>query len=486
MSKHDPDKHKVLADELAKRARRLAAEQGIDATPRTGNGTATPHHVDQPLEAVLAYLRRFVAYPSEHAAVAHALWVVHTHLMECWDSTPRIAFLSPEPGSGKSRALEASELLVPHPICAVNVSVAFMFRRIGDEEARPTILYDEIDTVFHAKASGAAEDIRGLLNAGHRRAATVGRCEVHGKRIVPVETSAYCAVALAGLGDLPDTLLSRSVIVRMRRRAPHEHVEPYRRREAQAEADELREWVAAWCASVADLATVSRPAFPASVADRDADVWESLLAIADLAGGDWPVRARAAAEALVAEAKSKSPSLGVRLLTDLHRVFAGRDFVATDELVKTLCSMEESPWADLRGKPLDARSLARGLQPYGVESAQRRFGDARVRGYAAADLADAWSRYVCLHYAAPVTAVTAVTPPAAAAAPGTDVTDVTAPGYERQTGAELAHLLALARRPRDEGGLGWTDADAAETLADFGGDEAAAVAALRDLLGGAA
>jgi hypothetical protein len=46
-----------------------------------------------------------------------------------WDSTPRIAFLSPERGSGKSRALEVIELLVPRPVYAVNVSPSYLFRK---------------------------------------------------------------------------------------------------------------------------------------------------------------------------------------------------------------------------------------------------------------------------------------------------------------------------------------------------------------------
>ena len=64
------------------------------------------------LTDVERFLSRFVAYPSDSALVAHVLWIVHTHLMNCWESTPRIAFLSPEPGSGKSRALEVTEPLV--------------------------------------------------------------------------------------------------------------------------------------------------------------------------------------------------------------------------------------------------------------------------------------------------------------------------------------------------------------------------------------
>jgi hypothetical protein len=118
------------------------------------------------------------------------------------ESTPRIAFLSPEPGSGKTRALEVTELLVPNPVEAVNVTPAYLFRKVGDPEGAPTILFDEIDTVFGPKAKDN-EEIRGLLNAGHRRGAVAGRCVVRGKIVETEEIPAYCAVALAGLGGLP-------------------------------------------------------------------------------------------------------------------------------------------------------------------------------------------------------------------------------------------------------------------------------------------
>lgn len=125
------------------------------------------------LNAVHKFLARFVSYPNAHGLVAHVLWCVHAHLMQVWDSTPRIAFLSPEPASGKTRALEATELIVPNPVSAVNVSPAYLFRKVGNEEGA-TILFDEIDTVFGPKAK-ENEEIRGLLNAGHRRGAVAGR-----------------------------------------------------------------------------------------------------------------------------------------------------------------------------------------------------------------------------------------------------------------------------------------------------------------------
>ena len=72
--------------------------------------------------------------------------------MDAWESTPRIAFLSPEPGSGKTRALEITELLVPNPVEAINVTPAYLFRKVTDPAGLPTILHDEIDTVFGPKA----------------------------------------------------------------------------------------------------------------------------------------------------------------------------------------------------------------------------------------------------------------------------------------------------------------------------------------------
>lgn len=113
------------------------------------------------LANIETFLARFVAYPSEAARVAHVLWIAHTHGMEAWESTPRLAFLSPEPGSGKSRALEVTELLVPRPCESVSVTAAFLFRKISDEAGRPTILFDEVDTVYGPKAQ-PHEELRAI------------------------------------------------------------------------------------------------------------------------------------------------------------------------------------------------------------------------------------------------------------------------------------------------------------------------------------
>jgi hypothetical protein len=344
------------------------------------------------LDDLHTFLGRFIAYPSQHAHLAHTLWIAHTHLMDKWESTPRIAFLSPEPGSGKSRALEVTSTLVPRPMQSINATAAALFRKVSDPAGPPTILYDEIDTVFGPKAK-EHEDIRALINAGHRRGASAHRCAVKGKQIELEEFPAYCAVAMAGLGQLPDTILTRSIVIRMRRRAPTEQVEPYRIRLHEPEGHRLHDQLAAWAITIKPLLNIDS-AMPPEITDRDADVWEGFLSIADAVGGDWPERSRVAAVTLVTCSKRGEGSLGVRLLTDLRVVFSDRAAMATTEIIEALVNLDESPWADMKGKPLDGHRLARLLKPYDIAPRPIRIGPDVFRGYERSDLHDAWLRYL--------------------------------------------------------------------------------------------
>lgn len=350
------------------------------------------------LDDIRGFLSRFVAYPDEWARAAHTLWIAHAHLMHCWESTPRLAFLSPEPASGKTRALEVSEPLVPRPVHAVNTTPAYLFRKVSDPDGLPTILYDEIDTVFGPRAK-EHEDVRGMLNAGHRNGAVAGRCVVRGKIIDTEDLPAYCAVAMAGLDDLPETIMTRSVVIRMQRRAPTEPVEPWRHRINAPEGEKLRDRLVIWSATVDREARDLWPTMPAGIQDRHADVWEALLAVAELAGGDWPNTARVAAVAAVAAAKGDRPSLGVLLLRDIRAIFRklDTDRLETATVLTELRGIEESPWSAIRrdGSELDARGLAHRLGRYKIKSVNMRDPAGNVvKGYPRVKFADAWSRYL--------------------------------------------------------------------------------------------
>jgi hypothetical protein len=343
------------------------------------------------LDDVRKFVARFVAFPSPAALDAVSLWAAHAHLVAAGENSPRLAMLSPEPGSGKTRTLEVLELLVPMPMLALSASTAATFRSLAKDQR--TLLFDEVDAIFGRRGKDdGSEDLRAMLNAGHRQGATIPRCvgPSHEVRDFPV----FAATALAGLGDLPDTLMSRSIIIRMRKRSPTERVESFRRREQLGPATNLYNRLVTWSAKVNDGIRAAWPSMPDGVTDRAADCWEPLLAIADAAGGHWPETARAACTALVKVAESREASLGVRLLADLRVVFGHADALGTEAILGRLHEIDEAPWADLRGKPLDARGLARLLRQYEIASVKVKIGGKPLQGYRREHLWDAFTRYL--------------------------------------------------------------------------------------------
>ncbi|MGW5634826.1 DUF3631 domain-containing protein, partial [Streptomyces sp. NPDC003832] len=354
------------------------------------------------LDEVEAFHRRFNVFPTEAAYIAVTLWDAHAHLIDAFDGTARLAFLSPEPGSGKSRALEIVETLTPNASTTVNASANALFRLVEADGGTPTLLFDEIDTVFGPKAGGN-EEVRGFLNSGYRRGAKSLRCVGDGSNQSTEWFSSFCAVAMAGLGSLPDTILTRSVIIRMRKKAPNETAEPYRRRVHEKQGHALRDRLAEWATTVHDQVAQAWPEMPEGVTDRPADVWEPLLAVADAAGGHWPQKARTACVELIKAAQQgDEASLGVRLLTDLRdKVFCGADRMPTAAILEVLHRLDDAPWADLNddGKPITARGLSKSLSQYvrpdntPIRPRGIRVGSGTPKGYYAEDLTDAWARY---------------------------------------------------------------------------------------------
>lgn len=350
------------------------------------------------LDDVRAFIGKFVSFPDESARTAVTLWAVHAHLVEHLHVTPRLALLSPEAASGKTRVLEVLELLTPEAQLTLNASPSSIFRILEKEQI--TLLFDEVDAIWTKRGQDDShEDLRALLNAGYKVGATIPRCV--GKSHDVVRFPVFCAVALAGLGDLPETIMTRSIIVRMRRRAPHERVSEFRTRVHAPTGNDLRARLAEWAAEIGRDVGEAWPTFPDGVEDRPAELWEPLLAIADAAGGHWPDTARAACAQLCCAAQDRQASLGVRLLADLRTVFGDVDALHTETILDRLHHPEESgldadaPWPELRGKPLDTRGLASMLQQYGVKPRKvRQPGGPPKKGYRRDDLWDAWQRYL--------------------------------------------------------------------------------------------
>ncbi len=349
-----------------------------------------PEPVDgaQLLDDITGAVARFVSLPKE-AAVAVALFSVNAHAHEAGDVSPLLGVKSAVKRCGKTTLLSILSGLVPRPLFTSNISPAGIFRIV--QEFRPTLLVDEADTFVVLN-----EELRGMLNSGHTRKSAV-TVRVVGDNHEPRAFSTWCPKAIALIGKLPDTLADRSLTLTMKRRVKGDKVERFRVRKLK-ELEPLCRQAARWAKDHLWVLPLADPDVPESLDDRAADNWRPLLAIADLAGGDWPARARKAAQALSSDDTRGDSEIGVLLLGDLRTIFEKRDTdrLASAEIVKDLIALEERPWGDWRhGKPMTARHLSRLLEPFGIRPDVLRSGETTFRGYEKnGSMGDAFSRYL--------------------------------------------------------------------------------------------
>lgn len=343
------------------------------------------------LDELAKYIRCYVVLDQAQADEL-VLWVMHTHAIDAADATPYQAISSAEKESGKTQLLETLELIVARPWLTGRVTSAVLARKVHAE--RPTLLLDESDAAFKG-GQEYAETLRGILNTGYRRGGKTSICV--GKRvgITYVDLETFGPKAIAGLDTLPDTVASRSIAIRLKRKRKGEQVQRFRRRQVEAIAKPLHQALASLAEQHVDRLAEARPELPDELSDRQQDVWEPLLAIADLAGGDWPQRARRAASELSRRAEARDNSIGVNLLADCRRAFGDKDKLATKGLISALGDDEEAPWGTWHlGKPISPRALARILEPFGIRSRTVRLSEETAKGYLRETFEDPWSRYL--------------------------------------------------------------------------------------------
>lgn len=342
------------------------------------------------LDAVAAAIDRYVISPSPAARDGVVLWIAATHALAAWNNAPRLVINSPEKRCGKTRLLEVIAATCHRPMMTANVSTAVLYRVIDAEASPPTILLDEADTIFGTKVKAEQnEDLRGLLNAGHSRAATTWRCV--GPQQTPTEFSVYAMAALAGIGNMPDTITDRAVNITMRRRAANESVDPYREFRDGPPLHALRDQLSAWVNGNHDELRSADPETP--LEDRAADNWAPMLALADLAGGRWPARAREIALVLTREHNDAdaAESLNVQLLRDIADLWMTwpDEFIGSAKLAAQLRSDDDAPWQEI---DLSPRRLSLRLKGFGISP---HHNVARTeRGYRRGDFADALARYL--------------------------------------------------------------------------------------------
>jgi hypothetical protein len=399
---------------------RLLGDGADDARKETGQGGAVefpevepwPEPVDGAAlfdELTRAFLDFMHILPD--AARACALWAVFTHLFELFEHSPRLNIRSPTKRCGKSLLREILERIVARPLPAEGITAAAVFRTI--EKYTPTLLLDEVD------AFAKDDDVlRGVFNSGHKRGGSIIRTV--GEDFEPRRFKTWCPLALVGIGSIADTIEDRSIIISLQRRLPSERGKRYRGAKTP-EFDVLARKIARWARDNREHLADADPDMPEALHDRAQDNWRALIAIADLAGGDWPETARAAALALSGAEEGDNAQAGVMLLADIRVLFDGGyddalndsfgartelepgrtkgqpgfERLASDALARALAALTDLPWATwTRGRPITANHVAKMLKTFGVRPSTIRWGSKLPHGYRRLQFGAAFERYL--------------------------------------------------------------------------------------------
>jgi hypothetical protein len=386
-----------ILDRLVKAKR---AELGLDGAVDGKQGRAISFPEPEPWPAPLdgAVLLDEIALAigahvimTEHSRDACALWVAHTFLLDRSMITPRLAITSPTKGCGKTTLLDVVGCLVLRPLPAANVSASAIFRVV--EGFRPTLLIDEADSFLRD-----SEELRGILNSGHRRGGGVLRTVAVGDAFEVHSFSTYAACAIGLIGVLPGTLADRSVSVALTRRKPNEPVDPFRLDRVDRLVVLTRKLVR-WTKDNAEAVAAVEPEMPAGLYNRAADNWRPLLSVATVAGGDWLARGHKAALAGAGADVDEMSRLEL-LLGDTRDVFDGlasdKDRISSAHLIEKLCEIVPRPWGEYgkSGKPLTQNKLARLLKPLAIVPQKVRIGTETPNGYYRSQFEEAWERFL--------------------------------------------------------------------------------------------
>jgi Protein of unknown function (DUF3631) len=337
------------------------------------------------LDELVAMLKRYLILP-HGASEAIALWIVHAYAHDAWRVSPLLALLSPDRRCGKTTAMELIGSLVPRPLTTANITSAALFRVI--EQIKPTILIDEADTFVRRDQS-----LLGILNAGHVRtgAFIIRATSDAGIHTYPV----WCPKVIAAIGRLPTTLADRAITIRLSRKRRDEIVERLRL-DQREDRTALGRHIDRWVSENIDRLKLSDPPTPEVLNDRAADNWRPLLAIAELAGGEWIERARMAAIALSRSTEDDDESDETLLLADIKTIFleSGSDRMRSTEITAGLVQMEHRRWPEWRnGRPITPGQMARMLDRFDIHPTTHRFGETTDKGYLLAQFADSFARY---------------------------------------------------------------------------------------------
>jgi hypothetical protein len=376
----------AIADDAA------AAPPPPPSDPRDAAAAEPIDPTETVLGLVCSAFKTYLALDS-HEYVAKALWAMHTHVYDRYMITPRLHLTSPVRGCGKSVGLDVLDRLVARTYLTDNITAAAVYDTI--DRTQCTLLMDEFDNQeISTKAA-----LRAVLNAGYRK----GRRVTRGVGKQWREYRVFAPIAIASIGPLPLPLMSRSIIIRMKRHDGSLELRRFNRddtRDLDRVYVQMRDWAR-------EVTLNPDPKMPPELRGRDADNWRPLIAIADSFGAELGRMARAAA-VIFAQDRRREEDIGVILLRDIREVFDARgvDRISGKALLAALHELEDAGWSEfygikgdaqtphrLRNSELRAMLRAFGISTRSIWPEKGKPGDHSGKGYYRTDFEAAWRAY---------------------------------------------------------------------------------------------
>jgi putative DNA primase/helicase len=329
------------------------------------------------LNAIEVKFSRYVV-ASKAVVTASTLWTAFTWVIELAVHAPKLCFHFPEPASGKTTALNVLRWMVQRPYMAVEATGAATYRIV--DRLKPTLLLDEADTLFD-RSTVLAHIINASWTSGGQKIPRVG---LRGE-VIEFDPYSTQAIGMKGL-NMPGTTSSRTILCMLWPKLPSEEVEDF----SYVDDDEfkaIRRKLLRWSVDNAVSLREAKPMTAPGFNNRIRMNFHLLFAIADLASGEWPKRAREAALELMKDQVESSE--GMKAICAMDELLEHREKITSAEVIKTLAADPTSEWSNFRGKgPISQTQFAALLKPYGIRPVKVH----PTNGYRKSQFADVFAR----------------------------------------------------------------------------------------------
>lgn len=244
--------------------------------------TVDPAELQAEIEGLF---RTYMWYPHEDAYKVLSLWVMASYVFMLYDCCAYLAMTGTK-RAGKTRTLELIEHLAWNALKVSSFSASYLFRAVA--AGRNTLLFDESDILSAAARGGQEVDERlAVVLDGYRRSGKTGRVE--GENNTPRTYPTYSPKAFASMFGLPDMVTDRAIMIEVLRRTSDTPITSLVTAEIAPACQVLRNKLYCFALeNTSQLNTLRQTVTSAATGlfDREFEIWQPLLSIAVLCGGD--------------------------------------------------------------------------------------------------------------------------------------------------------------------------------------------------------